>query len=122
MAQTMTAEWSSSGSSDDHSFPHGTSPKDAEKLAKPHAKIRAEGKGELGGDFYMTHGMYRATHIAGAYPKLPDVATAAQQFSLNPPKNPTPVSSPWPKPTDISKTLPLKAWKGQFPDDAFKSK
>lgn len=36
--------------------------------------------------------------MPNAAPKLPPVAQPSQQFSLNAPRNTTPLNSPWPKP------------------------
>lgn len=48
-------------------FYHGTDYEAAKKLEQSQTKIKAEGKGEFGGGFYMTHDMHQAAHIADYY-------------------------------------------------------
>ncbi len=60
--------------------------------------------------------------MSGTNSKLPPVALIEQQFTFNPPKNKTPLSAPWPKPSSVSKTSPLKPINGQFAEAVFKHK
>ena len=48
-------------------FFHGTDLATAKTLTKSTTKIAAQGKGEFGGGFYMTHDLHQAAHIADYY-------------------------------------------------------
>ncbi|MDY7787924.1 hypothetical protein [Burkholderia ubonensis] len=60
--------------------------------------------------------------MPNAAPKLPPVAQPSQQFSLNAPRNMTPLNSPWPKPQGVKSAWPLKISDGKFSADMFKTK
>ncbi|WP_157378718.1 hypothetical protein [Burkholderia ubonensis] len=60
--------------------------------------------------------------MPNAAPKLPPVAQPSQQFSLNAPRNATPLNSPWPKPQGGRSAWPLKVADGKFSADVFKTK
>ncbi len=54
-------------------------------------------------------------------PKLPAVATLAQQSSLNPPKSSTPITN-WAKAAGAGPNSLPKTIAGKLPADAFKTK